>query len=245
MAALYLITHVDPTARQVFAIGAIFGYSINIFSATAGHEMLHQTSRPARACSDVLYAAMLYPHLLTVHISSHHRWAGSGQDCQNPSTWTANLFLPRSSPRRRTKDRAGTQATLDPRLYCRVGAVALGVVTLCLLATWQALMFFIVQGLFSFILIETLNYVQHYKPTKLHANAAAEEPQFANQDLNFISRCLLFNLPLHASHHADHSLHCTVLAPVPGAPSYCLGYWTSFWLAWTPPLWIRLNRLGA
>jgi hypothetical protein len=53
-AALYLIILLDPTTRQAFAIGAIFGYSVNTFAAVAGHEMVHRPSSAARACADVL-----------------------------------------------------------------------------------------------------------------------------------------------------------------------------------------------
>ena len=59
-ATFYLIVHVEPSIRQVFALGAIFSYSINVFSATAGHELLHQNSRAAKSmlrsvvCGDIV-----------------------------------------------------------------------------------------------------------------------------------------------------------------------------------------------
>ena len=244
-AALYLIVHIEPTARQVFAIGAIFGYSINTFSVTAGHELLHQNSRLARVGSDLLYAAMLYPHFPTVHLASHHRWAGSNEDCQTPRPGQGIYpYLGQALVGGLRVARTAQAAALDRRLHWRVVAAALGVTTLALVGTWQTLMFLFVQGLFSFIVIETLNYVQHYKPMNARASAAAAESRLANQELNFISRCVLFNLPLHASHHADPGRHCTHLTPI-CVSSYCWGYWTSFWLAWTPPLWIHLNRLEA
>jgi fatty acid desaturase len=101
----------------------------------------------------------------------------------------------------------------------------------------------ITQGLFAFLLIETINFVQHYQ------HAADRGSGHANQDLNFVSRCLLFNLPLHAAHHDQPELPYPELRPMPAARTSLLGYWCSFWLAWLPPLWHswhynhRLNRV--
>jgi hypothetical protein len=246
-AAFYLIAHTEPSMRQVFALGAIFGYSINVFSATAGHELLHQNSRAANLSSDVLYAAILYPHLPTVHFASHHKWAGLSQDCQTPRAGQqiyGYLAQALSGGLRIAATRE--TAKLDPRLRWRVVAVALCITTIALAGSWQTLLFFLVQGAFTFVLIETLNYVQHYAPIRAYLSTTGEGgAKLANQDLNFISRCILFNLPLHASHHVDENCHCTNLAPILEAPAYCWGYWTSFWLAWIPPLWNLLHGLEA
>jgi hypothetical protein len=245
-AALYLIACTEPSMRQVFAIGAIFGYSINVFSATAGHELLHQNSRVANLCSDLLYSAILYPHLPTVHFASHHKWAGLSQDCQTPRAGQQIYgYLARALIGGLRTAATAEASMLDSRLRWRVVAVALFMATLALAGPWQTLAFFLVQGAFAFILIETLNYVQHYNPTHTYVSTSGEGVELANQDLNFISRCILFNLPLHASHHVDENRHCTDLAHIPEAPSYRWGYWTSFWLAWTPPLWNLLHSLKA
>jgi alkane 1-monooxygenase len=242
VAALWLLAHAEPTARQVFAMGAIFGYSISIFSAAAGHELLHGRSRVARLCSDFLYAAMLYPHFPAVHLASHHRWAGSTRDCQTPrpGQHIHSYLIQALVGGLRTVPRPQAGA-LDPHLYARVLAATVGVTTLGLVGGWPAMSFHIVQGLFSFIVVETLNYVQHYKLS----GVADRQSNLANQDLNFVSRCALFNLSLHASHHLDQNSHYSQLSPISGAPSCCWGYWTSFWLAWTPPAWSHLHRLEA
>ena len=245
VAAFCLIIDIQPTARQIFAIGAIFGYSINIFSAAAGHEMMHRQNGPARIFSAALYAAMLYPHFPLVHLASHHRLAGSTKDCQTPQPGqTIHSYLYQALCGGFRCLWHPEAATLDMHLRSRLLGSTFGLALLSLVGSWRILMFLLVQGVFSFIVIETLNYVQHYKQTAPWADSDSDL-QLANQDLNFISRAILFNLPLHASHHKDQDIHCANLAPVLNAPSYCWGYWTSFWLAWIPPLWNYLHQREA
>jgi len=243
-AVLYMIIHTEPTAQQIFAIGAIFGYSINSFSATVGHELLHRDSRTARICSDALYAAMLYPHLPTVHLVSHHRWAGSSRDCQTPLPGQQIYgFLAQALiGGLRLTLRPGA-SLIDPNLHWRATAVAMISITIALVGGMPVVMFFAIQGLFSFIIIETLNYIQHYKPFTPDTIADRKQFALANQDLNFVSRCALFNISLHTSHHVNQVSHYTDLTSIPEVPSYHWGYWTSFWLAWAPPMWNLLHNL--
>jgi len=241
-AALYLVAHSEPTARQTFAIGAIFAYSINVFSATVGHELIHRQSRLARMCVDVLYAAMLYPHFPAVHQASHHRWAGSSRDCQTPRPGQPiYTYLARALIGGLSIAPSAHAAALDPHLRWRALASLIGIAVFGLLGAPSAMMFLVVQGLFSFILVETLNYIQHYRPSSAEGLSRVQETGPVNQDLNFVSRSVLFNLPLHASHHANQNIHYSHLVPVSSAPSYCWGYWTAFWVAWVPPLWHYLH----
>lgn len=243
-AALYLIAYAQPSARQVFAIGAIFGYSINMFSATVGHELLHRRSRAARICADVLYAVMLYPQFPAVHLASHHRWAGSDRDCQTPRAGQQIYSYLLQALLGGLRVASGLQAAaLDRHLRWRVLAAVALVAAFALIGGLPVLMFLVVQGAFSFIVVETTNYIQHYRPASGHSRLGDQRRGPANQDLNLVSRCALFNLPLHASHHEHRILHYSSLTAVPDAPSFSWGYWTSFWLAWTPPLWNYLHNL--
>jgi len=247
-AAFYLITFTEPTARQTFAIGAIFGYSINIFSATAGHELIHRRSRAGRICTDALYAAMLYPHFPAVHLASHHRWAGSGRDCQTPRPGQQIYpYLCRALVGGLNIASTARAVVLDPHLPWRVLTAFLAVAAFGVIGAWSLVLFFIVQGLFAFIIVETLNYIQHYNPASAPASPGDEWTRPPNQDLNFVSRFALLNLPLHVAHHLEPNSHYSRLAPISHGPSCSWGYWTSFWLAWTPPLWkyLKEKELGS
>jgi hypothetical protein len=128
----------------------------------------------------------------------------------------------------------------DRRLPLRLILSASLVLTSLACEAYGVAFFLIVQGAFSFILIETINYVQHYRrPGTPDAGQAAK---YANQDLNLVSRYLLFNLPLHAAHHVRPALTYSELTPISGAATFKLGYWWSFWLAWSPYLWDRLHQ---
>lgn len=235
---LYFVGTSTLTYRQVFAVGALFGYSINTFSAAAAHELLHRSSPAQRFAAQLLYAVMLYPHFPTVHLVSHHHYAGTSRDCQTPKPQqSVHAYLIQALVGG-IRIAASPQArTLDGQLQFRV------TLSLMLLAASLGLkmpavpLFLITQGLFSFLLVETINYIQHFRLPQPDGNRTSGDPDHANQDLNFISRCLLFNLPLHAAHHDQPGLRYSELSAIPEGASSILGYWCSFWLAWLPPLW--------
>ena len=231
-ATLYFVASTELTGRQVFAVGALFGYSINTFSAAAAHELLHRDRPAQRFVAHLLYAVMLYPHFPTVHMASHHRWAGTDRDCQTPKPCQSiHAYLVQAFA-------GGIEAVQTPQARARDGqlrfrvavALILLAIPLCL-GMPAVILLLITQGLFAFLLIETINFVQHYE------HAADSGSGHANQDLNFVSRCLLFNLPLHAAHHDQPDLPYPELCPTPAARASRLGYWCSFWLAWLPPIW--------
>jgi len=241
-ATLYFVGSAELTYRQVFAVGALFGYSINTFSAAVAHELLHRDLAAQRFAAQLLYAIMLYPHFPTVHLASHHRWAGTDRDCQTPkSRQTVHGFLVQTFVGGIQAIRTSQARALDRQLRFRA------LLSLLLLAAplgfkLPALSLFLVtQGLFSFLLIETINFIQHYRQPQHEGHPADSDLGHANQDLNFISRCLLFNLPLHAAHHDQPELTCSELSAIPTARTSVLGYWCSFWLAWFPPVWHSLH----
>jgi alkane 1-monooxygenase len=241
-AMMYFVESTELTGRQIFAVGALFGYSINTFSAAVAHELLHRGQAAQRFVAQLLYAMMLYPHFPSVHLASHHRWAGTDRDCQTPGPrQSVHAYLVQALVGGIRTIRASQARAPDWLLRFPV------LMSLLLLAGPLALnmpavsLFVITQGLFSFLLIETINFVQHYEPLPREDDPDANVSRHANQDLNFVSRCLLFNLPLHAAHHDRPELSCSELSAIPAARTSLLGYWCSFWLAWLPPLWHSLH----
>lgn len=237
LAALTLIARTDATVRQIFSIGGVFGYSINVFSAAIAHELLHRHDRLQRRLAGFLFCIMLYPHFPTVHIINHHRQAGTEDDYQTPRKGTSiHFYLGRAlvgSLRALLSNPISTPG-LRALYVSAVGAV----IFLAMLLWFSSLfLFIVVQGIFAFIVIETINYVQHYDAASTLADLDPGTRPPANQDINFVTRALLFNLSLHASHHANPSLEYHQLNSMVDAPTFRLGYWTSFWLVWIPPLW--------
>jgi alkane 1-monooxygenase len=243
-ATIYMLVHGNLTQRQSFALGAIFAYSINAFSATVGHELLHRHSLKHRLCADLLYILILYPHFPAVHLASHHTWAGTDRDCQSPrpGQWIS-AYLIRALVGGLKLALTRRASRVDPRLHLRLLFCSAYVGLLLYVSPSRTPLFLLAQGLISFLLVETLNYIQHYRPCTARSSSA--QSRIANQDVNFVSRILLFNLSLHASHH--NKQHCIYpsLKIVENAPTHCLGYWSSFWLAWAPPLWVHLHREGS
>jgi alkane 1-monooxygenase len=234
-AVLSFVESAELSYRQVFAVGAFFGYSINAFSAAAGHELLHCGRPLQRTAGRLLFAMMLYPHFPSVHLSAHHHWAGTDQDCQTPRPQqTIHAYLVQTLFGGPLAARTPQARALDRQLPVRALACLLFVAAPLMFAPVLSV-FLIVQGIFAFLVTETINYVQHYQPSRDDPSETGVGS--THQDLNFVSRAMLLNLPLHAAHHDRPGLHYADLTPSAETETSQLGYWCSFWLVWLPPLW--------
>ena len=97
----------------------------------------------------------------------------------------------------------------------------------------------IVLGVWAFVLLEIINYVEHYGLLRRQIDGRYEpvrEEHSWNADFT-VSNWILFNLQLHSDHHAHMERPYEELRTVPGAPQMPAGYPAMVLLALVPPLW--------
>ncbi len=104
--------------------------------------------------------------------------------------------------------------------------------------------------LVAILLLETINYVEHYGLERRKLSQDASGPADAgyervtpmhswNQN-NRLTNRLLLNLQRHADHHAHADRPFALLRHFPGAPQLPTGYAGMVVLSLLPPLWFRV-----
>jgi len=106
-----------------------------------------------------------------------------------------------------------------------------------------ALVFALFAGIVGFILLETVNYIEHYGLNRLKTKSGRYERVKAIHSWNsnhVIGRIILYELTRHSDHHYKSSKKYQILDCHTDSPQMPYGYPTSMVLAMIPPLWFRI-----
>ena len=99
------------------------------------------------------------------------------------------------------------------------------------------------QGLFAVLLLETVNYIEHYGLVRATGAGGRIERVSDRHSWNAghrFTNFTLFNLGLHADHHESPAKPYYALTNHAGAPQLPGGYPAMMLLSMLPPLWFRV-----
>ncbi len=229
------------------AIGGVIGI-------TYAHELVHRASSWERGLGDVLLALVSYPHFGLTHVHGHHRHVATPHD---PAT--ARLgeglypFLVRSmlggvrealAIEAARLSRAGRSPWHPSNRCWRYSATMVADYGAgAWLAGWNGVGFLALQSLMAVLLLETINYVEHYGLRRRELSPGRYEPVAAHHSWDSshrVSNWLLMNLARHAEHHLVASRRYQALGTQRAAPQLPAGYGSMLLLATVPPLWRRV-----
>jgi alkane 1-monooxygenase len=246
-----------------FSVGFITGSQ----GITFAHELGHSKSKIDRFCAWVLMTTVCYGHFMVEHHRGHHPRAATPAD---PATarFGENLyqFLPRSlwgsfaSGWRLESQRLNQFRQRwwhSPLVWSSLVSLMLFVLPalyLSALVAMKIVVFLIAQSVIAFVLLEIVNYIEHYGLQRQAvgdtANRKPEPEPFGmmhawNAD-HVVSNSMLANLQRHSDHHMHAWKPYPALAPLPG-PQLPTGYAGCILLAMLPPVWFAVMhpRLAA
>ena len=108
---------------------------------------------------------------------------------------------------------------------------------------WSVLLGWVSSAIVGFLLLETVNYVEHYGMLRKQGPDGRYERVTRKHSWTSdhpISRALLFELPRHADHHAHAGRPYGSLRHFDDAPQLPTGYSGMVMLALVPPLYFRV-----
>ncbi|WP_224488159.1 alkane 1-monooxygenase [Robertkochia flava] len=252
--SLWLLSTVElPLDQQlgiVFSCGIVMGSNgINV-----AHELGHRSDLFSRICAKLLLLPSLYSHFYIEHNFGHHLHAATPED---PATaryrQSVYSFWITSVTRQYFK-----AWKIQSQLLRNDGLPFLSVKNDMFWATLFQLGYLIVVGylfgiftvlyaigiaVVSFLLLETINYIEHYGllRTKLPSGRyeRVREVHSWNSD-HIMGRIMLYELTRHSDHHYRASKKYQVLDNHETSPQMPFGYPTSMVLSLLPPLWFRI-----
>ncbi|MGZ8255875.1 MAG: alkane 1-monooxygenase [Burkholderiaceae bacterium] len=240
-------------------LGQLILFALAVGSVTGGmgitiaHELGHRSSRLDRAIAKALLVAVAYGHFFVEHVRGHHVRVATPEDpATAPRGMSVYRFIARSvigsfahawKLERMRLERSGRSAW-HPSNWVLTGSL----LSVALLAAAWALagpkgaLFFVLQSVWAFVLLEIINYVEHYGLQRQRVDGRYEpvgEQHSWNADF-IVSNWVLFNLQLHSDHHAHMNKPFEQLETVPDAPQLPAGYPAMVLLALLPPLWFAV-----
>ena len=251
--ALWWATHTEQPWWALLGGALSVGVTGSGGGITIAHELMHRARNLDRALAEVLMTTMSYTHFCVEHVFGHHKNVATPEDpAFAPYGQTLYAFLPRTLvggvrsawrlESRRAEKRGEARTWRDRRVRY---ALDLGLVYLAvgLLFGLGGLAFFALQSAVGILLLELINYVEHYGLERALVGPGRYErvtPRHSWNSAHRLTKFFLFGLPRHADHHASASRPYYALRHYPDAPQLPAGYAAMVLLSLLPPLWFRV-----
>ena len=242
-------------------IGIILSTSIVMATngINVGHELGHRKSLFSRTCSKLLYLPCQYMHFFIEHNKGHHKHVATASD---PSTakynqslyafWPQTLMGTYLSAWKIANEELSKKG--QPIFSLRNEMLLFQIIQLLFLVGIFILfgitttLLFMVAALMGGLLLESVNYIEHYGLTRNETENHQFErvqPHHSWNSNHIIGRLMLFELSRHSDHHYLASRKYQILRSFDNAPQMPTGYPGMILLSLVPPLWFKVmnNRM--
>jgi alkane 1-monooxygenase len=231
------------------SVGALGGVGIN-----TAHEMGHKKDSLERWLSKLTLAQTCYGHFYIEHNRGHHVRVATPEDPASArfgeTFWE---FLPRSvfgsvrsawrleTQRLRRLNKSPCHPSNDVLNAWLMSVMLWG----ALIAIFGPALipFVIMQAVYGFSLLESVNYLEHYGLLRQkNANGRYERctPEHSWNSDHIVTNLFLYHLQRHSDHHANPTRRYQTLRSMDGAPSLPSGYASLIGLTYFPPLWRKV-----
>jgi len=230
------------------------GIMCGVFGINIAHELGHRSLKGERFLAKIMLCTSLYLHFYIEHNRGHHRNVGTPED---PATanrgemlytfWLRSLTGGFRSAwnivkkERLRKNQAVWSFGNEMIQYLVVQGVIVAIIGW--VGGWPALSAFLIAAFAGMLLLETVNYIEHYglqrKRVSEHRFEDVEPWHSWNSDF-ILGRLMLFELTRHSDHHWEPSKHYEVLESMPKALQLPAGYPAMMLLSLAPPVWFKV-----
>lgn len=252
---LFLNSLMVPGLDWITFFGRVLsmGLFCGIIGINVAHELGHRVSVHERMMARLLLLSSLYMHFIIEHNRGHHKRVATLADPASArkgenlyafwfrsivfswiSAWhleenrLTKLNRPVFSHRNEMLWGIGVQAGLIWFVFSFFG--------------WMGVAGFVLAAVTGILLLETVNYIEHYGLVRREENGHPErvKPEHSWNSDHILGRLLLFELSRHSDHHYLASRKYQILRHFDHSPQMPTGYPGMLWLALFPPLWFRV-----
>jgi len=234
----------------IFSVGIVLGVNgINV-----AHELGHRQLTFERYLGKLLLLPSFYMHFYIEHNFGHHLHAATKEDPATArlnqsvySFWfTSTLRQYVSAWKIQSKllraDNLSFFSTKNDMVYYTL--FQLSFLTVVFLFFGQlGVLFAVGSGIIGFLLLETVNYIEHYGLIRFKKASGRYERVRECHSWNsnhVIGRIVLYELTRHSDHHYKSSKKYQTLDYHDISPQMPFGYPTSMVLSFIPPLWFYI-----
>lgn len=254
--AIFLIniSLLTPSDLTFWGRSLSFGVHTGVMGINVGHELGHRTERWMQRLAMALLSTSLYAHFFIEHNFGHHRNVGTPED---PSTarynepvylfWVRAVSMGLLSAYHIEKERLKRKK--QPVFSFRNLFIVLMLIQVILIISVfvscgiNGLIGFFVSATTGFLLLETVNYIEHYglerQKVSKHRYEDVNVTHSWNSD-HIIGRSVLFELSRHSDHHENPYRKYQILKHYDKSPRLPTGYPGMMLLSLLPPLWFYI-----
>ncbi|MEB3195922.1 MAG: alkane 1-monooxygenase [Candidatus Sericytochromatia bacterium] len=254
LAGAWVVSHRSFASWELAGVVVSLGVASGGLGITVAHELIHKTRAFDRFLGQVLLLNACYMHFYVEHLIGHHSRVATPEDPASARFGESlYAFLPRTlwgslrSVWHLEAARLGRQGlpAHHPRnrtyLYVLLPLAVAGVLTLL----WGPMAggLFLAQGVLAFLLLEIVNYVEHYGLAREALPGGRYERVTHHHSwscANRFSNWMTLQLQRHADHHTHPVRPYEELRFDPETPTLPTGYPGMIWLATVPPVWRRV-----
>jgi alkane 1-monooxygenase len=248
---LYAMSHdammwMDITGR-VWVMGLLCG----TFGINAGHELGHRANVFEQTLANLLLLTSLYMHFYIEHNKGHHKKVATPEDPSSAryGEWVYTFYFRSivfsyfsawtiANNEVRKKGRAVISIYNE---MIQFTAIQIAFVALIFFVFgWFTTIYFLVAAGIGILLLETVNYIEHYGLQRKLLNENKYEramPAHSWNSDHVIGRLMLFELSRHSDHHYLASRKYQVLRHHDDSPQMPTGYPGMMILSLVPPAW--------
>jgi alkane 1-monooxygenase len=250
------LTHIGSSQSVSDTLGSVIGMGLlcGAFGINVAHELGHRTNKFEQFLAKSLLLSSLYMHFFIEHNKGHHKHVATPND---PSTakfkqtvyafWIQTFIGTYVSAWHIAIEDAKKKQGFLPVIFNEMmlfQIIQLGLVLLIFLNFGITIAaYFILAAFLGAILLETVNYIEHYGLQREKGSTALFErvqPHHSWNSNHIIGRLMLFELSRHSDHHYMASRKYQVLRNMDEAPQMPTGYPGMIILSLFPPIWFKI-----
>lgn len=251
---LWSVKQGGQTTLELIGMTLSMGLSCGVIGINVAHELGHRKPIFEQGLAKALLLTSLYMHFIIEHNRGHHKNVSTDDDPASArrgegiyafwfrsvrdsiiSAW--QLEAKRMRHEHKKVWSAGNQ-------MLQFASLELGLLmAILVIFGWLPLLLFIAAATMGFLLLETINYIEHYGLRRRQKSSGLYErvmPWHSWNSSHIFGRLVLYELTRHSDHHYMASRPYQVLRHMEEAPQLPAGYPAMMLLSLIPALWFRV-----
>ena len=260
LGALAWSTHIFVTNPLHWTWLGMFGWLLSlgtigvVLGINVAHELVHKDSRLEQWCGGIYLSLVTYAGFKVEHVRGNHVNVSTPLDASS-ARYNQSLyhFWPRAMyhnvrnafvlEAKRLVSKGVSPWHWRNELIWWYGLSVLWASACFMVWGWVGVAFFIAQGFIAALLLETVNYLEHYGLHRRQLDNGRYERTTHLHSWNsgyLLTNLFLFQLQRHSDHHANPKRRYQDLVHHDDSPQLPAGYAAMVVLAFIPPLWRRV-----
>ena len=256
---ILLLGQEKPWSTEFFARILSFGLLCGVLGINVAHELGHRRNKSEQLLAKLLLFTSLYAHFFIEHNQGHHKHVATEED---PATarrnewlyffWIRSIIFSFISAWKieikNLKSKGLSFFSLKNEMLVFMMIQFSMVALVFIFSSWQVGVGFVMAAGFGALLLETVNYIEHYGLLRQKVSNNRYEdvrPMHSWNSNHLVGRVMLFELTRHSDHHANPHKKYQILENHNENPQLPGGYPGMMLLSLIPPLffWIMNPRL--